>query len=220
MATDKLRLVVLEESELVRAGLRAALSPLGIAVVGEAADGEEAVTMVAELAPAVVTTDLALGGAGGIEATRRLRTVAPNSPVMVLTGSTDHQDLNKAVLAGARGYMLKDARAEAIAGALHAVASGDSVVSSRIAGHLFQGVRAGTVKNGADDRASDLRATLTHREIEVLKLVPSGRENVQIGCILNISPSTVKHHISSILDKLELENRVQAAVFAVRFGVV
>ena len=99
MAGDNLRLVVLEESELVRAGLRAALSPFGIAVVGEAANGEEAVTIVAELAPAVVTTDLALGEACGIEATRRLCTVAPNSPVMVLTRSTDHRTLNNAVLA-------------------------------------------------------------------------------------------------------------------------
>jgi DNA-binding NarL/FixJ family response regulator len=203
----------------VRVGLRAALAPLGITVVSEAADSDEGVSTVTELSPAVVVTDLALRRGSGLEVTRRLSVLAPTSPVLILTDSTDQRDLTRAVMAGARGYMLKDARTEAIAGAIRAVAAGHSVVSSRVAGHLFHGVRAG--ENEVDGGgAVNLPDSLTNREMEILKLLASGRDNSQIGVLLHLSPSTVKNHISSILTKLALENRIQAAVFAVRHGVV
>jgi DNA-binding NarL/FixJ family response regulator len=218
-ALDELEVVALDESEVVRAGLRAALAPLGITVVSEAADSDEGVSTVTELSPAVVVTDLALRRGSGLEVTHRLSVLAPTSPVLILTDSTDQRDLTRAVMAGARGYMLKDARTEAIAGAIRAVEAGHSVVSSRMAGHLFHGVRAGD--NEVDGSgAVNLPDRLTNREIEILKLLASGRDNAQIGVLLHISPSTVKNHISSILTKLALENRIQAAVFAVRHGVV
>jgi DNA-binding NarL/FixJ family response regulator len=218
-ALDELEVVALDESEVVRAGLRAALAPLGITIVSEAGDPDAGVSTVTELSPAVVVTGLCLRHGSGLEVTRRLSVLSPGTPVMILTNSTDPRDLTRAVIAGARGYMLKDARTEAIAGAIRAVAAGHSVVSSRVAGHLFHGVRAG--ENEVDGRgAVNLPDSLTNREMEILKLLASGRDNSQIGVLLHLSPSTVKNHISSILTKLALENRIQAAVFAVRHGVV
>ncbi len=120
----------MDQSELVRAGLRTALAPLGITIVGEAADSEAGVSTVTELLPAVVVTDLGLHHGSGLEVTRRLSVLAPTSPVMILTSSTDQGDLTRAVIAGAHGYMLKEASAEAIGGAIRAVAAGYSVVSS------------------------------------------------------------------------------------------
>jgi DNA-binding NarL/FixJ family response regulator len=211
--------VILDKSELIRAGLRAGLVPFGIRVASEAADLDEGVRLAIELSPDVVVTDLNLRVGSGLEVTRRLSVLAPTSPVIILTNSTDHQDLTWAVMAGAQGYMLKDARTEAIAGAIHAVATGHTVVSSSVAGHLFHGVRAGRHKPGTNGTVN-LRDRLTDRELEILKQLASGRDNSQIGVRMNLSPSTVKNHISSILTKLGLKNRIQAAVFAVRHGVV
>jgi len=223
LGTDSLgalRVVVVDSSELIRAGLRAMLAPHGIAIVGEAADPDRAVEVVEKLAPAVVTTELHLSSGSGIEATRRLSVAAPSTPVMVLTASTEKEDLTAAVAAGARGYMVKDARMEAIAGAMRAVAAGQSVISSRVADYLFHGVRVGSI-NGAPYRAaSEENGTLTERETEILQLLACGKENSEIARLLHLSPSTVKNHISSILHKLAVENRIQAAVLAVRSGVV
>ena len=218
-ALEELEVVAVDASELVRAGLRASLAPLGITIVGEAADSEAGVSTVTELMPAVVVTDLGLRNGSGVEVTRRLSVLAPTSRVMILTSSTDQGDLTRAVIAGAHGYMLKEASAEAIGGAIRAVAAGHSVVSSHVAGYLFHGVRAGQRELGVSDSVK-VAERLTHRELETLKLLASGRDNVQIGIVLHVSPSTVKKHISSILTKLALENRIQAAVFAVRQGVV
>lgn len=220
-AMDNLRVVLVEDCEFLRSGMRVALPAFGISVIGEAVDADGAETLVMRLAPAAVITGLFLRESSGIDATRRLTKVAPRSPVMVLTRSTEKEDVRSAVLAGARGYMLKDAREEAIAGAVHAVASGDSVVSSKIAHHLLEGIRTGAIQmEGAGVSESDIRAMLTDREIEVLKLIASGKENTEIAAALSVALDTVKHHISSILTKLHLENRTQAAVYAVRGGLV
>jgi DNA-binding NarL/FixJ family response regulator len=216
---SRLRVVLVEENALLRAGLRAALLAFGITVAGEALDVDEAVALVSQLSPAAVIIGLPAKRGCGIEATRRLSAVAPTTPVMVLADSTEPEDVTAAIMAGARGYMLKDAQQEAIAGAVRAVASGDSVVSSSIASHLLDRIRNGTIENGEGESGSKLRDTLTDREIEVLKLVAAGRKNSEIARALNISPSTVKNHAASILAKLSLDNRVQAAVYAVRCGI-
>ena len=199
---QRLRVVLVEENALLRAGLRAALWAFGIIVVGEALDANEAVALVSQLSPAAVIIGLPAKRGCGIEATRRLGAVAPMTPVMVLADSTEREDVTAAIMAGARGYMLKDAQQEAIAGAVRAVASGDSVVSSSIASHLFDRIRNGTITNGEGESGSKLRATLTDREIDVLKLIASGHENSEIAGALNISPSTAKNHTASILAKL------------------
>lgn len=218
-ASVGVEVVALDESEVVRAGLRASLAPFGITIVGEAADSDAGVSTVTELSPAVVVTDLGLQHGSGLDVTRRLSVLAPASPVMILTSSTDYRDLTRAVIAGAHGYMLKDARAEAIGGAIRAVAAGHSVVSSHVAEHLFHGVRVGQDRRPVGG-SINVEESLTQRELEILKLLASGRDNAQIGVVLHLSLGTVKKHISSILAKLALENRLQAAVFAVRQGVV
>jgi NarL family two-component system response regulator LiaR len=213
----EVRVVVVDDQPIVRTAVRTMLSEVGIEVVGEAEDGEAAVRMVSELAPEVVVMDLGLPGISGIEATRRLTTVAPVSRVLVLTGSADQHDVFDAILAGACGYLLKDASAEEIGEAVRAAAAGESVISRSVAGRLLNEIRG----RGSDaGPGAAIRATLTERELEVLKLVASGKENNEIARELFISPKTVQNHISSILAKLQLENRIQAAVAAVRSGIV
>ena len=211
--------MLVEENELLRAGLRAALWAVGIIVVGEALDLDEAVASVAQLSPAAVIIGLPTKRGCGIEATRRLSTVAPTTPVVLLAASAESKDVTAAIRAGARGYMLKDAHGEAIADAVRAVASGNSVASSRIASQLFDGISNGTIEYRDDGATPEVGATLTERELEVLKLIAAGQSNPEIAGALQISPSTAKNHTASILAKLGLENRVQAAVYAVRCGI-
>ena len=134
----------------------------------------------------------------------------------MLTVSADEEDVTDSILAGANGYLLKDASMDEIVAAVRSTAAGESWISPRIAGRLVERLRA-TVA-GLD--VAGRRAELTGREIEVLRLLAQGRDNGEIARSLHISPQTAKNHVSSILAKLELENRIQAAVFAVRAGLV
>ena len=213
----EVRVVVVDDQPIVRTAVRKMLTDAEVSVVGEAEDGEAAVRLVSELAPEVVVMDLGLPGLSGIEATRKLATIAPLARVLVLTGSADQHDVLEAILAGACGYLLKDATAEEIGEAVRAAAAGESVISRSVAGRLLNEIRGRDSDAGPGDA---IRATLTDRELEVLKLVASGKENNEIARELFISPKTVQNHISSILAKLQLENRIQAAVAAVRSGIV
>jgi DNA-binding NarL/FixJ family response regulator len=212
----RLRVVVVDDQELVRNAVKQSLDG-EVEIVGEAEDGETAVQLVSELAPDVVVMDLGLPGITGIEATRKLATVAPVSRVLVLTGSGEQHDVMDAIMAGACGYLLKDAKGEEIVDAVRSAAAGESVISRSVAGRLLDQVRG---RDATADSGDAIRATLTERELEVLKLVASGKENNVIAGDLFISPKTVQNHISSILAKLQLENRIQAAVAAVRSGIV
>jgi DNA-binding NarL/FixJ family response regulator len=211
------RVVVVDDQAIVRTAVKTMLTGAGIEVIGEAEDGETAVDLVTELAPEVVVMDLGLPGITGIEATRKLATVAPVSRVLVLTGSADQHDVFDAILAGACGYLLKDAGAEEIGDAVRAAAAGESVISRSVAGRLLDEIRG---RDSDAEPGDAIRATLTDRELEVLKLVASGKENNEIARNLFISPKTVQNHMASILAKLQLENRIQAAVAAVRSGIV
>jgi two-component system, NarL family, response regulator LiaR len=212
--------VLLEENEFLRTGLKAALAALGICVVGEAVDADALVQLAAQLSPAVVIVGMSSAGqTAGLEATKRVAAESPRSPVIIVADSARREDVTDAIRAGARGYMLKGAPKEAIAGAVQAVAAGDSVLSSKVAEHLLEGIRSGALANGRAPQA-ELKAKLTGRELDVLKLIGAGKENNEIACALSISPSTVRHHTSSILAKLGLENRIQAAVYAVRCGLI
>jgi DNA-binding NarL/FixJ family response regulator len=213
---SRLRVVVVDDQELVRNAVKQSLDG-EVEIVGEAEDGETAVRLVTELAPDVVVMDLGMPGMTGIEATRKLATVAPVTRVLVLTGSGEQHDVLDAIMAGACGYLLKDAKSEEIADGVRAAAAGESVISRSVAGRLLDQVRG---RDSNADPGDAIRATLTERELEVLKLVASGKENNEIARDLFISPKTVQNHISSILAKLQLENRIQAAVAAVRSGIV
>jgi DNA-binding NarL/FixJ family response regulator len=214
---NRLRVVVVDDQELVRTAVTQSLTGAEIDVVGEANDGESAVQLVAELAPDVVVMDLGLPGISGIEATQKLATVAPLCKILILTGSGEDHDVVEAIMAGACGYLLKDASHQEIAEAVRGAAEGQSVIDRSVAGRLLDQVRGRGSEQGPGDA---IRAVLTDRELEVLKLVAGGQENTQIAKTLFISPKTVQNHISSILAKLQLENRIQAAVHAVRSGIV
>jgi DNA-binding NarL/FixJ family response regulator len=161
--------------------------------------------------------DLHMPGMSGIEAIRQIHGFAPLTRVLVLTISDQDDDVLHAILAGACGYLLKDASVDELIRGIVAAAVGESLVSPAIAGKVLQQVRATAISPEAADA---IRTELSERELDVLKLIAAGNDNAMIAAQLHISPKTVKNHISNILMKLQIENRIQAAVYAVRSGIV
>ena len=214
---DELRVLVVDDHDLFRTGLRNLLEEQGVNVVGEAENGETAIRLASDLAPDVVIMDLNMPGAGGVETTRRLSSLAPLSRVVVLTISADDDDVMNAVMAGACGYLLKDSSIQELIAGISAASEGESLISPQIAAKVLQRLRA---QSKDADAAETIRAELSDRELQVLKLIANGKDNAQIARELFISPKTVKNHISNILMKLQIENRIQAAVYAVRSGIV
>lgn len=211
-----IRALVVDDHDLFRRGLRELLEEQGIRVIGEAATGSDAVALAARARPDVVVMDLNLPQASGIEATRELLATNPQARVLVLTVASDERTVLDALIAGACGYMLKDATIEEIAAGVRAAASGESFVSPRVAHHVH-GRQRGHAGTGSGRTPDDTR--LSGRELEILRLIADGFDNDQIAETLFLSPRTVKNHVSSILAKLEMDNRVQAAVYAVRRGI-
>ena len=214
---DSVRVLLVDDHDLFRTGLRNLLQEQGVHVVGEAAAGQEALQTVRELAPDVVVMDLNMPGMTGVEATRQIASVAPLTRVLVLTISDQDGDVMDAILAGACGYLLKNASIHELMLGIRAAALGESLISPHIASKVLQHLRASTAQ---PDIAETIRAELSDREIEVLKLIANGKDNANIAAELHISPKTVKNHISNILMKLQIDNRIQAAVYAVRSGIV
>ena len=214
---EGVRVLVVDDHDLFRSGLRGLLEEQDVYVVGEAARGDEAVRAVRELAPDVVVMDLDMPVLDGVQATREIVATSPLTRVVVLTASDEDADVMNAILAGACGYLLKDSSIDQLVAGIHAAAVGESLVSPHIAAKVLQRLRAAGGDTGA---AETIRAELSDREIEVLKLVASGLENAEIAAKLYISPKTVKNHLSNIFMKLQFENRIQAAVYAVRSGIV
>ncbi|HEY5194076.1 MAG TPA: response regulator transcription factor [Solirubrobacteraceae bacterium] len=207
--------VVIDDHVLFRSGLRELLEQEQIQVVGEASSAEAGLELIQRYAPNVAIMDLNLPRMSGHEAIRQVANVAPETQVLVLSISTDEADVTEAVLAGACGYLLKDASVGDIAAGVRAAASGDSMVSPRMAKTLLRQLR----RHEQDDRRPSTHG-LSLREKEVLRLVVDGKDNAAIAQELFISPYTVKNHISNILLKLHVENRLQAAVCAVRDSLV
>ena len=216
-AVESLGVLLVDDHDLFRTGLRNLLEGEGLAVVGEASTGADAIRLVRELAPEVVVMDLNMPGMTGVEATRAIASFAPLTRVVVLTISDQDTDVMDAIVAGACGYLLKDASIHELIRGIRAAAVGESLISPHIAAKVLQHVRATTTDT---DRAATIRSELSDREIEVLKLIANGKDNADIAGELVISPKTVKNHISNILMKLQIENRIQAAVYAVRSGIV
>ena len=210
------RVLLVDDHDLFRTGLRTLLEEQGVEIVGEAANGDDAVMLVEEHAPDVVLMDLEMPGKGGIEATREIAAAAPLTRVVVLTISDQDADVMDAVVAGACGYLLKDATIQDRLRGIAAANRGESLISPAIAAKVLQRVRA----SSPDLETAQLLTTqLSDRELQVLKLIANGKDNAQIAGELFISAKTVKNHISNILLKLSIENRIQAAVFAVRSGL-
>jgi DNA-binding NarL/FixJ family response regulator len=209
--SDSIRIVLADDHAFYRDGLARILSDAGIDVVAQVANGEDAVKAAVEYAPDVVVMDLSMPGISGLEATRRLQQRAPACRVLVLTVSASEADVIDAVVAGASGYVVKDGPMEEVIAAVNAVAAGHALISPSIASMLLGRIR---LHAKADPAIPDVE--LSGREREVLSLLAEGRANAEIGEALFISHSTVRNHISSILMKLHVDNRVQAAVRAVR----
>ncbi len=215
---EALRVLLVDDHDLFRTGLRNLLEEQeGVIVVGEAGTGHEAIRIIRELAPDVVVMDLNMPGMTGVEATRQIAGMVPLARVLVLTVSDQDADVLDAILAGACGYMLKDASIQELMQGIRSASIGESLISPHIAAKVLQRVRASTA---SPEIANTIRTELSDREIQVLKLIANGRDNADIAGQLHISPKTVKNHISNILMKLQIENRIQAAVYAVRSGIV
>jgi two-component system nitrate/nitrite response regulator NarL len=207
--------VVIDDHVLFRSGLRELLQQEEIQVVGEASTAESGLEAIERQAPDVAIMDLNLPGMSGHDAIRQIAATAPRTQVLVLTISTSEDDVVEAVLAGACGYLLKDASISDILTGVRAAAAGESMVSPRMAKTLLEQMRL--------HERSDTRPTvndLSTREKEVLRLVAEGKDNATIAQELFISPYTVKNHISNILLKLQVENRIQAAVRAVSDSMI
>jgi DNA-binding NarL/FixJ family response regulator len=214
---DELRVLLVDDHDLFRSGLVNLLSEHGLHVVGEAENGDVALRLVRELAPDVVIMDLNMPGPSGVDVIRQMTSIAPLTRVVVLTISADDSDVINAVMGGACGYLLKDSSVDQLIAGIHSAAAGESLISPQIAAKMLQMLRA---QRSSVDAAETIRAELSEREIEVLKLIANGHDNAEIARTLFISPKTVKNHISNILMKLQMENRIQAAVYAVRSGIV
>ena len=211
------RVILVDDHDLFRTGLRNLLADQGVDVVGEAQTGAEALGLVRDLAPDVVVMDLNMPGMNGVEATRQINVLAPLTRVLVLTISDQDADVLDAILAGASGYLLKDSSIQDLLQGIRSAAVGEALISPHIAAKVLQRVRA---TSSSPEIAETIRAELSDREVQVLKLIANGTDNAQIAAELHISPKTVKNHISNILMKLQIDNRIQAAVYAVRSGIV
>ena len=214
--TDGPRVLLVDDHDLFRTGLRNLLEEQGVQIVGEAANGQDAIRCVREVAPDVVVMDLNMPGMSGADATREITSFAPLTRVVVLTISDQDDDVMDAIVAGACGYLVKDSSIQELIRGITSAAIGESLISPPIAAKVLQRMRAVTLDQGAER----IRAELSERELEVLRLIANGKDNSQIAEALHISPKTVKNHISNILMKLQIENRIQAAVYAVRSGIV
>lgn len=212
--------VLVDDEPLIRTALAQALSVGGLELLGQAASGEEAIGLVLELRPDVVLTDIKLPGLSGVEMIQRLGLLVPASRVLVLARSEENRVV-EAILAGAGGYILKSAPSNEIASAVKATAAGECMLSPQVAGKLLDRIReldipvttTGTIA------ATAIRAALTERELAIFQMLASGKSNHEIARELSLSTHTISNHIKSILAKLHLENRVQAAVQAVRAGI-
>jgi len=208
-----IRVLVVDDQTIVRKGTIALLSEVeGILVVGEAGDGQAAIEQAQALGPDVVIMDLVMPRLDGIEAIHQIHTHNPEINILALTSFATDDKVLPAIRAGALGYFLKDANPEGLVQAIHQVAQGLPVLSPEITRrilHEFSVPAGGSVPN----------EPLTDREIEVLRLVAGGKSNHQIAAQLNIAEITVRTHVSHILAKLHLENRVQAALYALREGI-
>ncbi len=216
--SDPLRVLLVDDHVLFRKGVDAVLATRPeIEVVGEAGDGLQAIELARETMPDVILMDISMPNCDGLEATRRIKSEMPHIKIVMLTVSDDDKDLFQAIKYGAQGYLVKDLKAHLLFDVLDALARGDTLLSSAMATKILQEFQE-PVQSPAE-MAEPVDA-LTAREIEVLQLIVEGRSNKEIAEALVISESTVKNHLRNILEKLHLRNRIQAAVYAVRQGLV
>jgi two-component system NarL family response regulator len=214
-AQDALRVLIVDDHALMRRGIEMVLEgERDIEVVGEAADGQEAVEKALELMPDVVLMDVRMPRRSGIEATKEIRESLPHAKILMLTVSDDEADLYEAIKAGASGYLLKEVHTEEVPDAIRSVWSGQSRISPAMASKLIDEFQA--MSRRADEPEQVPAPRLTDREMDVLQLVAQGKSNRDIARELYIAENTVKNHIRNILEKLQLHSRMEAVIYAVR----
>ena len=212
---EQIRVMIVDDHSVVREGIRTYLDlEERFIIVGEAANGREAADKVPALKPDVVLMDLLMPEMDGIAATRAIKQVSPDVKVIVLTSFTDDEHIMPAIEAGATGYLLKDVSAEDLAKAIEGAYQGQAQLHPEVARKLMDQVRQ---PRRVTEQPGE---TLTPREMEVLRLIASGMSNKEIGRQLVMTERTVKGHVSNILGKLNLQDRTQAALYAVRHGLV
>lgn len=224
-APAEIRILVVDDHHLFRRGLTALLSQeAGFSVVGEAADGGEALRRAQALQPDVILLDNHMPGVRGVDLLPGLREAAPQAHVLMLTVSEDEQDLAAALRGGAQGYLLKTIDGADLAAALRRAMDGESVVSAEMTHKLVQAFRASAAASApaaaATAAADTAAASLSPRELEILRCIARGASNKEIARELGIAETTVKIHVQHILRKLELSSRVQVAVWASERGLV
>lgn len=223
MPDEPIRVFVADDHTILRQGLVRILDMSdAVRVVGQAANGSDAVESILELRPAVALMDINMPKLNGIEAARLLRQQLPQTAVLALTIHDDEQYISEMIRAGARGYILKDSDSETVVQAIQRVAAGESVYPAGLMERVmdrFHQLSAESYERVPLDLARDARG-LTPRELEVLGCIVSGHSNKEIADELVISEETVKNHVTSLFRKLEVEDRTQAAVLAVQKGLV
>ena len=214
-------LVLADDHAVVRAGTRQLLErQLDMQVLGEAADGEEAVRLAKELKPDVVVMDVRMPKMSGVEATRRIKQEIPEVAVLVLTAHDDDEYVFALLQTGANGYLLKTAETDELVRAIRTVAAGQSTLDPTVAGKVVAQFARGQPLPDMLTNVKDEYEGLTERELEILMLVGKGLTNKKIGKQLYISDRTVQAHLSNIFSKLGVESRTEAAMYAVRRGWV
>jgi DNA-binding NarL/FixJ family response regulator len=210
-----MRILLADDHALVRDGVASLLGAWGHVVVGQAANGDEAVDLVDRLVPELVLMDVRMPGSSGLDATRRIAAAHPEVAIVMLTVSEDEDDLFEAIKAGARGYLLKNLEGAQLRSMLEAVARGEAAISPATAFRIIREFAQPSAVPPADgpDR-------LTERELDVLELVTAGLRNKEIAARLGISENTAKFHLRNILEKLHAESRIELATRAVREGLI
>ena len=213
----RIRVLIVDDHEIVREGLQMLLAEEpGFEVVGTAGDGATAVALAEGTKPDVIVMDLVMPELGGIEATRRIVSKDPNARVLVLTTFADDQRVREAIQAGATGYLLKDVLKADLVRALRDAAMGRPSLHPEVQQHLMREV-AGRTSASQAEAAPHL--SLTEREISILRLIAEGRSNKEIAFALHLTEGTIKGYVSTIFDKLGVEDRTQAALYAVKNGL-
>lgn len=214
-----IRIVIADDQMLFREGLRTLLSTRpDFEIVGEASDGEEAITLVEALHPNVVLMDLRMPKLDGIQATARIRERWPSTAILVLTTFDDDANLFGALRAGADGYLLKDVAFETLAAAIQAAARGESFLQTTVTGRVVAAFNR--LMEAGGPRAEALVVPLSRREREILALLGDGASNKEIADRLSLAEGTVKNHVTNILTKLDVRDRTQAAIRGRQLGIV
>jgi two-component system nitrate/nitrite response regulator NarL len=214
-----MRVLLIDDHTLVRKGLEQLLQSRGVEIAASVSSGVEGIAQAQALKPDIVLLDMKMPEMSGTETLKQLRAAGVMAPILMLTMSREEQDLQAALRNGAQGYLLKDMDPEDLVPALQDALQGKNVVAKELIGSLTRLVQGQSGRNATKTSSAGLLADLTPRELEILRHVAEGESNKAIGRALDITDGTVKLHVKSILRKLGLRSRVEAAVLAVEHGL-